>query len=188
MRNKRTPDCPLSRQFRTETSSKAVWTCQGLLRGGCRQAAAAKGPAPVRFAAPTSNYAAVETLLDTILVTSQQVQVTTALQVGFPYPTPWRKGCRDWNPDLLIEKVPILKATQGKMTEDNGMKAVRALFVALPGRDDWIRTGSRLSPGTVGTPGGHMIQKGMGEEISYPLWQEAGWCDPAEVSTIIWWS
>ncbi len=31
---------------------------------------------------------------------------TTALQDGFPYPTHWRKGCRDWNPDSLIGKVP----------------------------------------------------------------------------------
>jgi hypothetical protein len=48
-------------------------------------------------------------ILKTMAVTSQKGKVMTALQVGIPYPTPPRKGCRVWNPDLLIEKLSMAR-------------------------------------------------------------------------------
>lgn len=37
--------------------------------------------------------------------TSRLVLVATASLVGFPPPTSWWEDCRDWNRDLLIERV-----------------------------------------------------------------------------------
>lgn len=57
------------------------------------------------------------------VVSSQQVRVKTAFQVGLSYQTPWRKGLQDWNPDQLIEKVREVSAA------DSGMYSILSLHL-----------------------------------------------------------